>query len=199
MTWWQSLLIAIVPAALTAFISWFVSYNQILNAKKELIEKYENESKLHISKRRFDTAFEIYKELCEKFVTMVSDVLNLFPAGLYYEPKDEKSRFDYYHTLYKRCNESIHLSNLAINKYACFIDKAMYNEFIELQKLCVYQTNLFFSYRILNQTDNKITECYKRTTEIGGRVDMLMDKLREHISMFERGQFKEKEESKNAD
>ena len=34
-TWWQSLLIAIGPAIITAFISWFISHTQINNAKKE--------------------------------------------------------------------------------------------------------------------------------------------------------------------
>lgn len=68
-TWWQSLLIAIGPAIITAFISWFISHTQINNAKKELKEKYENEKKLYIRKTQFDNEFNIYKELSEKTVT----------------------------------------------------------------------------------------------------------------------------------
>ena len=199
-TWWQSLLISLAPAAIAAFAAWYVAYCQIRNAKKELQAKYENENRLHIYKLRFDTEFSIYKELCEKFVTMVSDVLNLFPQGIYYEPPDEKSRSEYYLALYERCKSSIQLSNLAINKYACFISKNIYNEFIDLQRQWVLQTNLFFSYRILKHTDNKITECFLRTKEIGDKVDVLMDILRAHISdLSKTEQFSDKEASGNAD
>ena len=46
-TWWQSLLISMAPAAIAAFAAWYVAYCQIRNTKRELQVKYENENRLH--------------------------------------------------------------------------------------------------------------------------------------------------------
>lgn len=200
MTWWQSLLIAIVPAALTAFISWLISNKQIKNAKKELKEKYENETRLHISQLRFDTEFSIYKELSEKFVTMVFDVMSLFPEGIYFEPPDDQSRQEYRLQLYKKSESSYNEANLAVNKYACFIAKTIFDEFVAIKQKCVIQLNWFFQYQVRKDSDGKIIECFMRTSEIRQDFDKLMKKLRQHIASLNNN-FNDvsKEEAPNAD
>ena len=200
MTWWQSLLIAIVPAGLTAFISWLISNKQIKNAKKELKEKYENETRLHISQLRFDTEFSIYKELSEKFVTMVFDVMSLFPEGIYFEPPDDQSRQEYRLQLYKKSESSYNEANLAVNKYACFIAKTIFDEFVAIKQKCVIQLNWFFQYQVRKDSDGKITECFMRTSEIRQDFDKLMKKLRQHIASLNNN-FNDvsKEEAPNAD
>ena len=200
MTWWQSLLIAIVPAALTAFISWLISNKQIKNAKKELKEKYENETRLHISQLRFDTEFSIYKELSEKFVTMVFDVMSLFPEGIYFEPPDDQSRQEYRLQLYKKSESSYNEANLAVNKYACFIAKTIFDELVAIKQKCVIQLNWFFQYQVRKDSDGKITECFMRTSEIRQDFDKLMKKLRQHIASLNNN-FNDvsKEEAPNAD
>lgn len=200
MTWWQSLLISIVPAVIAAFAAWYVAFCQIRNAKKELQVKYENENRLHISKLRFDTEFSIYRELCEKFVTMVYDVMNLFPEGLYFEPPNEESKNKYYLELYNKCEESFTSANLTVNKFACFIDETIFNEFIAIKKQCAIQINWFFQYRVRAFLDNNIVKCFERTTEIRESLEALMEKMRRHIASFEGlSRESEQEENKYAD
>lgn len=184
-TWWQSLLIAIGPAIITAFISWFISHTQINNAKKELKEKYENEKKLYIRKTQFDNEFNIYKELSEKTVTMVSDIVsNIYPSGLVFEHKDLNARKQYQIKIYNMCEISFTEAHKAINKYACFIPKSWYERFIAIKQLCALQLKSFFAYEIncpIN-TGYDTQECYKRTTKIEEEVVKLIDDLREHIN-----------------
>ena len=63
MNWWQSLLIALVPAIITALFSAVVAIavakNNIDHAKQELQNKYQLERNSYIKKIRFDTEFEI--------------------------------------------------------------------------------------------------------------------------------------------
>ena len=66
MEWWQSLLISLVPAIITGFVSWLVSHQQIKNTKREFSLRCDLENKQHITKTRFDMEFAIYKELSEK-------------------------------------------------------------------------------------------------------------------------------------
>ncbi len=199
-TWWQSLLISMAPAAIAAFAAWYVAYCQIRNTKKELQVKYENENRLHISKMRFDTEFSIYKELCEKFVTMVFDVMNLFPDGIYFEPPDEQSKQEYHLQLYKKCESIFNEANLAVNKYACFIAKTIFDEFVAIKQKCVIQINWFFQYQVRHSSDDKVTECFLRTSEIRQDFDTMIEKLRQHISSLSNPTSASKEEkNKNAD
>ncbi len=185
MTWWQSLLIAIIPAIITAFISWIISYTQINNTKKELKEKYENESKLYIRKTQFDNEFKIYKELSEKTVTMVSDIVsNIFPSGLVFEHKDLNARKQYQVKMYNMCETSFTEAHKAINKYACFIPKNWYERFIAIKQLCALQLKSFFAYEIncpLN-SGYDTQECYQRTSKIEEEILKLIDDLRTYIN-----------------
>ena len=74
MTWWQSLLIALIPAIITATISWLICNKQIQNARKEQSEKYAMEKRNHVSKIRFEKEFSIYQELS------LSDRCRFLPA-----------------------------------------------------------------------------------------------------------------------
>ena len=179
--WWQSLLIALVPAIITAFISWLISYTQIKSTKKELKEKYENEKKLYINKARFDTEFSIYKELSEKVVTMVMDVMELFPIKLVsnYERTNKEYQIKIYNKSAQSCTEAI----TSINKYACFIPKIWYEKFVNLRRKCSQQLSSFYFYRLQTAEDNQATaECYKYTKEISQDIDALIDELRIYIN-----------------
>lgn len=176
MNWWQSLLIALVPAIITAFISWLISHTQIKNAKKELKEKYENENKLYVSKTRFAMEFDIYKELSEKFVTLVMHVLNLFPLG--------DKIVQLYENYLDVARVYLNDASSAINKYAIFIPKNWYDRFTGIINLCRAQidgyNDFYFGTKI---RDNQFREdCCKRTEDIKDAFDNLVEELREHIN-----------------
>ena len=92
MEWWQSLLIALIPALIAGFVSWLISYQQIKNAKKEFVLRCDLENKKYITKARFDMEFSIYKELSEKILEMVGCVSELFPCGFYQESLEKEKR-----------------------------------------------------------------------------------------------------------
>ena len=106
MNWWQSLLIATIPAILTGIVSFLVANQQVKVAKKELEEKYIKENELYVSKTRFDKEFSIYQELLEKFVSMVIDCGNLFPVGLVRIPTNENELLKFNRAIYEKIEKS---------------------------------------------------------------------------------------------
>lgn len=192
MTWWQSVLIALIPAALTAFISWLISYQQIRNTKKELQLQYDSENKLYITKTRFDMEFSIYKELCEKVLEMVMDTSSLFPRGLYNEPLDEAERKKYREEKYKKAANSFNEANTTIRKYAAFIPEQHYENFCEIRKLCAMQLNWYPDFRLggldsdsRKELNDKQQACWKRTEEINEKLDSLIKALREYLERLD--------------
>ena len=64
-----------------------VSLKQLKRAREEIEEKYRAENKLYVDKAAFDNEYSIFRELCEKTFTMVSDTIsNLFPSTLVFTP-----------------------------------------------------------------------------------------------------------------
>ena len=193
MTWWQSLLIALVPATITAAITLAVCLIQNHKTKKEFLKKYELEQKNHISQTRFDTEFAIYKEISEKLVTLVSRcVSTVFPRGPYYEPQDATAKLEYRKDVYKQLTEDLAEANIAINKYAVFVPKKWYEQFVEIKNLCRLQITFYFELDILNvyqsgcegQGEIRIA-CYERTKIINDKFDTIVDELREYIRELE--------------
>lgn len=188
MNWWQSLLIALVPAALTALISAIVAIGvaqkEINNKTRELQEKYNAEKRLYINKAAFDSQYSILVELCEKTFTMVSDVVsNLFPNVLKFDPLDTDARQEYYKKIYNLCETSFTAAHKAINKYACFIPKEWYVKFVEIKTQCAIQLKGFFFVKIACPPDANLdtTQYYDRTATIEKNTEKLIEELRKHI------------------
>lgn len=186
--WWQSLLIALIPAVLTALISAIVAVGvaqkEINNKTRELQEKYNAEKKLYINKATFESEYNILLELCEKTFTMVSDVVsNLFPNGLTYDAINANANREYYIKLYNICDASFTAAHKAINKYACFLPEKWYNKFVDLKQQCGIQLRFFFFLKISCTTNIEFdtSDCYKRTTSIAQNAESFIKELRKHI------------------
>ena len=187
-TWWQSLLISIAPAVITGFLSWLLakgnSKKELAKLKEEIKTKSINEQKTYISRIKFDKEFAIYQDLSEKFITMVMDVGNLFPEGLYYEPLDEKQKIEYRKEIYNMAEKSFQEANRTINKYAIFMPEEWYDKFIEIKKLCFLQIRYFAEYRFIHVSEvisEPITKCFSRTSEITDKVSKLIKELRKYL------------------
>lgn len=185
--WWQSLLIALIPAVLTALISAIVAVavaqKEIKNKTRELQEKYSAEKKLYINKATFESEYNILLELCEKTFTMVSDVVsNLFPNGVT-NAINANANKDYYIKLYNICDTSFTAAHKAINKYACFLPEKLYNKFVDIKQQCGIQLRFFFFLKISCPTDAGFDEkeCYNRTTSIEKNTENFIKELRKHI------------------
>ena len=195
MNWWQSLLIALVPAIITALFSAVVAIavakNNIDHAKQELQNKYQLERNSYIKKIRFDTEFEIYKEISEKLISLAIFIQKLFPQGIHYEPVDPNERIENYLKLNTQASEYITAANMAINSHAAFIKEEWYNRSLEIKALCVKQANLFYFLKLNSPQrfsgigDKEEQDCYQRTNEITDKVDILIKDLRIYIQNME--------------
>lgn len=188
MNWWQSLLIALVPAVITAGITLAISLLQNNKTKLELLKKYQLEQSYHISQTRFDMEFAIYKEISEKIVSLAIFIQNLFPQGIYQEPIDETAKHSYYEELHRKTCDYLDEANLTINKYAIFINEEWYNRFLEIKALCVTQAKLFNFLRVnkssltpCKEADDALRGCFARTKEISDKFDGLIKDLRKYI------------------
>lgn len=200
-TWWQSLLISLVPAIITAGITLLISLIQNNKTKIELLKKYQLERSNHISQTRFDMEFGIYKEISEKLVTLAIFIQNLFPQGYYQEPIDETSKHLYYEELHTKTCEYLDEANVTINKYAVFIKEEWYDRFLEIKALCVTQSKFFNFLRVnkasltpCKEADDAERGCFARTKEISDKFDGLIKDLRKYIQNMDM-----KENNQNAD
>lgn len=190
MNLWQSLLIALVPAAIAAGVSILTAILQINKAKADIDKQYDLKTRLHISQLRYDTEFAIYKELSEKLVTLISDCIsNLFPCVQTVEPTDIQSRLNYRKSVYCKVEKAFKEAHYAINKYAIFIPEEWYKEFVLLKNLCRIQIQTYFVLGIikcgapLSEEENKIKdECCLRSKEIEEKFDAFVIKLRKHVN-----------------
>lgn len=192
MEWWQSLLIALIPAVITAGITLAVSLVQIKRAKMEMVAKYETDKKQHISKMRLDMEFSIYKELSEKVVSLVTNCFRLFPYDFNYSRIGKPSQSDADFELHNNIASLLNDANEAINKYAIFIPKKWYEKFEHLKLLCKEQLISFGDYVLDGKTRNKTgravkNECNKRDDEIENVFDELVSELREYIASLDAG------------
>ena len=188
MTWWQSLLIALIPAIITSLISILICFKQINNSRKEQKEKFKMEKINYVSKIRFEKEFSIYQELSEKFITMVIDTSQLFPCGIYYESENEKEREKNYEKLYKNIEQSYNETAKIINKYAIFIPEKWHKKFNEIRSECYLQARMFYELHFtknLTPESDKIIDCYAKTNKINKSVKELVKDLREYLESLD--------------
>ena len=186
MQWWQTLLIALCPSILSTIVAIVVPVTQIRSAKKERLAKYQYEMEQYISHTRFDMEFEIYKELSEKVVTLVSYCLSLFSKEFDYSSIGTPSQNDDDFSKHNKIVTLLNDANEAINKYAVFIPEKWYEKFDQIKVLCRKQLDASGDYildgKIGNRTIRSIkNECKKRNRQINNVFDELVNELREYI------------------
>lgn len=189
MNFWQTLLVACIPAIIGAIITIIVSSMQLNRSKTEIEEKYSFDKKLHISNNRFDMELSIHKEISEKLVSLIANINNLFPTGLYFEPPDKEQKAAYYNELYKVNETSYNETSKAINSYAIFIPKEIYEKYHIIRKECYDQIRSFHYVRIVNFEksgyDKIYNECLKRTEKINNLYGEIIEDLRNYIKSLE--------------
>lgn len=188
MEWWQTLLIALCPSILSTIVAIVVPIVQMKDSAKERKDKYEAEQKLHAYQRRFNMETEIYKEVYEKLMEMVSECLTLFEEADIDTARKQKDKSDFknvYDNVCKAHNEA----NISINKYAIFIPDEWYKKFLRIKVLCRCEIRDFEKYIIQDQLEGKtskdiIQESKNRTVEIARIYGELVDDLRKYLSEF---------------
>ncbi|MFR6102644.1 MAG: hypothetical protein ACLUO8_09350 [Christensenellales bacterium] len=111
-------------------------YEIKLNKKLEAFKAGINK-KTYISRARFDTEFQIYRELSESVLSMIECTYWLFPSGLDHLPSDKEEEKKIYIERYNKARDAISLAQKSIRANAPFIPSDFYAKFEELSKLCL--------------------------------------------------------------
>ena len=201
MEWWQTLLIALCPSILSTIVAIVIPVTQMVNAKKERLAKYDSDKKQHISRKRLDMEFEIYKELSEKIVTLGVNSLSLFDKSFDYSSIGKKIPVDNDFKSQNMVTNLLNDANESIYKYAVFIPAEWYEKFDQIKKLCREQLCAFEDYVILGKIDDKDieaikTECEQRNKDISDVFDELVSELRKYIAGLDNTGSKVKEAAK---
>ncbi len=189
----------VIIVGISTFIAkfWANRIAEKLSAKYELklnkeLENYKNSLNKtnHVSKARFDTEFEIFKQLHEAFTNLVRDAYFIAPEFAAV-PVDEEARKKYENESYNKANASLIVAQDVLRKNAPFIQEDIYDKFNEIFGLCMKQTNAFerrWNVGIMASQAEKERmplDAYQRTTEIKEKQAQLIKDIRHYLQSLE--------------
>ena len=160
-----------------------------LKLSKEL-EEYKTVlgNKSYVSKTRFDAEFEIYRELSGKSANMVKEVSQLFPTFT----RDARDDYDTYKKRFDTALDAVVAFQDALASNASFISSEVHALFRSLELKCKTQLDDFVDFRLRPDAENYVTDCkdeykavWKRTREIQGELDSIIQNLREYLGKLE--------------
>ena len=150
-----------------------------LKLNKEL-EKYKShlDSKIYITKTRFDKEFELYQQLSLNFFSMIEKIYSLYPiSGTRYA--DDSLQAESNKIIFKEAQVATIGAQKSINSYAAFITKEFYENYNDILKECRGLICLY------NPEIQPKTESFVVMENIIKMFEQLNDKLREYLSKLE--------------
>ncbi len=175
-----------IPPVREFFIKKFQSsLDKALEDRKSL-----NDRKNYISKTRFDTEFQIYRELSKSFFNATKKIHRLIPYGVSTVPvfENEKDKDKYEHEIYQDAFNDYIIARDALISNAPFIRKDIYDKYYELLEICNLQLNVYFQRWNLSFAGLKYEERmpeivdYKRTKEMTDKFEKLNDEVRNYLA-----------------
>ena len=146
---------------------------------KEL-EKYKThlDSKIYITKAKFDKEFELYQELSRNFFFMIEKVHALYPM-LGTKTEDELLNVKIDMLSFKEDQVATVKAQESINSYAAFITKDFYEKYKHILEECRGLVGVY------NELEKPKLEQYEVTLNIVKSFELLNDDLREYLSKLE--------------
>ncbi|BDF70156.1 hypothetical protein CE91St41_26170 [Oscillospiraceae bacterium] len=160
-----------------------------LKLSKEL-ESFKNklEGKSYISKTRFDTEFQLYRELTKATVNMVKEVILLFP----HFTRDCRNDYNTYKAKYDLALEKAVIAQDTLAASSAFISSDIYNAFNDIEKKCKIQLGDYVDFRLRPDHEDYCRECkeeykatWRRSTEIEGDLNVVLQRLREYLATLD--------------
>lgn len=154
-------------------------------------EKYKSElsKKEYVSKTRFDTEFQIYRDLNVVFFDLVKEINMLIPSGLAYVPADKQDREELEE---RQLREAMRLAVNAqdtLNKNAPFIAKTFYDAYDSILQKCRMQINVirekYNAFNFCKDKGEAKLEDYKRTNEINLEFQENNNSIREYLASLD--------------
>ncbi|MCL2018928.1 MAG: hypothetical protein FWG70_04135 [Oscillospiraceae bacterium] len=163
--------------------------------------------KTHISKARFDTEFQVYRDLSKAFWILIFSTCRLFPRldhfpakkGYKHTPDEEKTR-EMYIERYKNAIEFQNTAVEVLSTNAAFIDKSIFDMFENISKKCrqhIYDFDEWrlSKYRMSDYEYNQLLEIYRDDEDFKNRFKFgdkiykemqdLTEILRKHLDKLE--------------
>lgn len=163
-----------------------------LKLNKELEKyKFSLDNKIYISKTKFDTEFNIYRELSKAFFNMVREVNIMIPVGLANVPADEKVNIKFENECYDNSLKMVVLAQDTLLSNASFMPIERFEEYDEIIRLCKLQLFAFerrwnVSYIGSQEDKEKFTDNdYLRGNEIQEKFTDLIKNVREYLAKLD--------------
>lgn len=208
MTWddvWKIILAALtIVGGISGLILFVIKFSSNIIAKQlskkyDLklsmeLEKYKSglDNKIYFSKTKFDTEFNIYRELSKTFFQMVKNKSIMIPSGYSQVSADETARKEYEKRVHSNALSSVVLAqDITLNGSAPFIPDSFLKKYSEILKLSQMQLNVFeqrwnILYLAPQAEKGKIDiEDYKRTGEINQKLNESNNSIREYLSRLD--------------
>lgn len=150
-----------------------------LKLNKEL-EKYKSnlDSKIYITKAKFDKEFELYQQLSRNFFYMIEKVHALYPM-LGTKSKNELLNAKIDMLTFNEAQVATVKAQECINSYAAFIAKDFYEKYKHILEECRGFVGIY------NELEKPKLEQYKETLDVINSFELLNDDLREYLSKLE--------------
>ena len=155
------------------------------------LEKYKSDlsKKEYVSKTRFDTEFQIYRDLSVVFFDLVKEINALIPYGLTSKPADEKEREELENKYLQEASRLAVDAQDTLNKNAPFIPEPLYDAYDGILKKCFMQIDVIREkFNVLNLCPDKgkpKIDDYKRTNEINQEFRKNNNAIREYLASLD--------------
>lgn len=165
-------------------------YENKLDEKLEKI-KAELSKKEHVSKVRFDTEFQLYRDLSHYFSKAVKNVSLMIPSGFSTRPADKERRKEFENNLYVEANHAVVDAQNTLFANIAFIPEEIFNAYDDILGLCCLQLHAFERrYNVLSLTPQEDKERfsdndYRRTEEINKKWRSINCTIREYLSRLD--------------
>lgn len=172
-------LIIIIIKVFSNTIAERLSKKYELKLNKEL-EKYKSnlDSKIYITKAKFDKEFELYQQLSRNFFLMIEKINSLYPLiGVRYA--DDSLQAASNRIIFNEAKDATIEAQKSINTYAAFIKKEFYENYKGILKECRGLLCLY------NPDKQPKDENFQTIEKIIKMFEELNDKLREYLSKLE--------------
>ncbi|SCX29192.1 hypothetical protein SAMN02910436_02436 [Ruminococcaceae bacterium P7] len=163
-------------------------YKSTLDAK---LEKHKSflEGKTYITKTKFDTEFNIFRELSAAFFELNISVNTLIPYGFTTVLADEEKRKEIDNENYMKLVNSIVKAQNILYQNIPFIPKRFVAMYQEILKLCIMQKNRFQErWNVLDfdpQKDRLKSEDYIRSKTIDEKLMTLNENVRDYLDSLD--------------
>lgn len=163
-----------------------------LKMQKEL-EKYRSniENKIYISKTKFDTEFELYRNLSTAFSQMVKMISVLFPYGYSTVPADEDEYEEYENNIYEMAKRAVVDAQDLLASNIPFMPEYIYDGYSALLKDCGGQLSTYeFVYYMDSSSDEgevakTKADARKKTHEINENWKKQNISIRDYLSKID--------------